>query len=66
MTVNQRFPKRMAVGSTSGQAIGCWFWSSSPSANNSDNAWNVNFDTGNVNANNKNNANRVRLVRAGK
>ncbi|MCK9532717.1 MAG: DUF1566 domain-containing protein [Gammaproteobacteria bacterium] len=56
----------MAVGSTSGQAIGCWFWSSSPSANNSDNAWNVNFDTGNVNANNKNNTNRVRLVRAGK
>ncbi|WP_300971771.1 DUF1566 domain-containing protein [Thiocapsa sp.] len=41
------------------------FWSSSPNANNSDNAWNVNFNNGNVNNNNKNNTKYVRLVRAG-
>jgi uncharacterized protein with LGFP repeats len=45
--------------------MGSWFWSSSPNANNTNNAWNVNFDNGNVNWNNKNNDNHVRLVRAG-
>lgn len=34
-------------------------------AGNSDNAWNVNFDNGNDNRNNKGNNNRVRLVRGG-
>lgn len=43
-----------------------WFWSSSPNANNPNNAWNVNFNNGNVNNNNKNNAKYVRLVRGGK
>ncbi|MBP6733493.1 MAG: DUF1566 domain-containing protein [Chromatiaceae bacterium] len=43
-----------------------WFWSSSPNANNSNNAWNVNFNNGNVNNNNKDNAKYVRLVRGGK
>ncbi|NVK32585.1 MAG: hypothetical protein HWE20_16400 [Gammaproteobacteria bacterium] len=36
-----------------------FFWSSSPNANNSNNAWGVNF-----NNNNRNNNNRVRLVRS--
>jgi hypothetical protein len=43
-----------------------WFWSSSPNANNSNNAWNVNFNNGHVNNNNQSNNNTVRLVRAGK
>ncbi len=42
------------------------FWSASPYAPNSDNAWNVNFNNGNDNANNKGNNNAVRLVRGGK
>lgn len=37
------------------------FWSSSPNVGNSNNAWNVNFNNGNVNNNNH----HVRLVRAG-
>lgn len=40
-------------------------WSGSPNANNSDNAWNVNFNNGNSNNNNRNNNNQVRLVRGG-
>ena len=40
-------------------------WSSSPNANNSNNAWGVNFNNGNDNNNNRNNNNRVRLVRSG-
>lgn len=40
--------------------------SSSVYANNPDNAWNVNFNNGNVNANNKANNNHVRLARGGK
>lgn len=39
--------------------------SSSPVANNSNNAWIVNFNNGNDNNNNKNNNNYVRLVRSG-
>lgn len=41
------------------------YWSSSPVANNSNNAWIVNFNNGNDNWNNKNNNNYVRLVRGG-
>ncbi|HIJ23675.1 MAG: DUF1566 domain-containing protein [Gammaproteobacteria bacterium] len=41
------------------------FWSASPNANNSDNAWIVNFNNGNDNNDNKSNENRLRLVRAG-
>ena len=40
------------------------FWSSSPYVANSTNAWNVNFNNGNVNGNNRTNNNYVRLVRA--
>ena len=38
------------------------FWSPSPNANNSNNAWIVNFNNGN---DNRNNNNHVRLVRSG-
>jgi Protein of unknown function (DUF1566) len=41
------------------------YWSSSTYANNPTNAWNVNFNDGNVNANNKSNNNFVRAVRGG-
>jgi hypothetical protein len=41
-------------------------WSGSPYANNSNNAWNVNFNNGNDNNNNRNNNKHVRLVRGGK
>jgi len=41
------------------------YWSSSTYANNTTNAWNVNFNDGNVNANNKTNNNYVRAVRGG-
>ena len=40
-------------------------WSGSPNANNSNNAWNVNFNNGNANNDNRSNNNHVRLVRAG-
>ena len=40
-------------------------WSASPYANNTNNAWIVNFNNGNDNTNNKNNNNYVRLVRGG-
>jgi len=39
------------------------YWSSSSIAGNSDNAWNVNFNNGNDNGNNKSNLNYVRCVR---
>ena len=38
------------------------YWSSSTYAQNTDNAWNVNFNNGNVNNNNKTNNNYVRCV----
>jgi len=41
-------------------------WSSSTNANNPSNAWNVNFDNGNVNNANKNNTFHVRAVRGGR
>jgi len=41
------------------------YWSASPYAGNATNAWNVNFNNGNDNANNKTNNNDVRLVRGG-
>ncbi|QEP44933.1 DUF1566 domain-containing protein [Ectothiorhodospiraceae bacterium BW-2] len=52
---------RMGVSPLSGGAS----WSSSPNANNSNNAWQLNFNNGNDNNNNRNNSYRVRLVRAG-
>jgi RNA-directed DNA polymerase len=42
------------------------YWSSTTNANNTNNAWNVNFNNGNVNNNNKSNNNYVRAVRGGK
>ena len=41
------------------------YWSSSSNANNPSNAWNVNFNDGHHNANNKTNNNYVRAVRGG-
>jgi hypothetical protein len=41
------------------------YWSATTNANNSDNAWNVNFNNGNVNNDNKNNDKHARAVRAG-
>jgi len=38
-------------------------WSSSPVADNDNNAWNVNFNNGNVNNNNIDNNNNARCVR---
>jgi hypothetical protein len=42
------------------------YWSSTSNAANSTNAWNVNFDHGNVNNANKNNTFRARAVRGGR
>jgi hypothetical protein len=41
------------------------YWSSTSNANNPSNAWHVNFNDGNVNANDKDNTLRVRAVRGG-
>ena len=41
------------------------YWSSTTYENNPNNAWNVDFNDGNVNANDKNNDNHVRAVRGG-
>ena len=41
------------------------YWSSTTNANNTDNAWNVNLNNGNVNTNNKSNDNYVWPVRGG-
>ena len=42
------------------------YWSSTTNANNSNNAWNVNFNNGNANNNNKSNNNYARGVRGGR
>jgi hypothetical protein len=47
------------------RVIASYYWSSTTYANNSNNAWIVNFNNGNVN-NNKSNNNYVRCVRGGK
>lgn len=52
---NPRFAKAAPLRHAGKSQAAGTAWSSSPNANNSDNAWNVNF----------NNANRVRLVRSG-
>ncbi|WP_051434679.1 DUF1566 domain-containing protein [Desulfonatronum lacustre] len=39
------------------------YWSSTTNANNTNNAWHVNFNNGNVNNNNKSNSSYVRAVR---
>lgn len=41
------------------------YWSSTTNASDSGNAWNVNFNKGNDNWNNKTNSNYVRCVRSG-
>jgi hypothetical protein len=60
-------PFRVAPPGTSGEGNtqANIYWSSSTYRNNPNNAWNVNFNDGNVNANNKDNTNYVRAVRGG-
>lgn len=41
------------------------FWTSTTNASNTSNAWNVNFNNGDDNWNDKSNSNYVRCVRAG-
>ena len=41
------------------------YWSSTTNADNTNNAWIVNFNNGNSNNNNKGNSNYVRCVRGG-
>jgi len=49
-----------------GRAVSDGYWSSSTNVNNPDNAWNVNFNDGNVNNNDdKDNQDFVRAVRPG-
>jgi len=50
-------------GQTSVQSAN--YWSSTTNANNTSNAWNVNFNDGNVNTNDKSNNNYVWCVRGG-
>lgn len=58
-------PQGWAGGYQVGGSSASNVWSGSPNANNSNNAWNVNFNNGNANNDNRNNNNHVRLVRAG-
>jgi len=51
---NQQFPNTPSA----------WYWSSSPGANESGNAWDVSFDGGSVYSRNKYDSSHVRLVRA--
>jgi len=48
-----------------GASVSSFHWSSSTNSNDPDNAWNVNFNDGNVNNDNKSNDNYVRAVRGG-
>ena len=56
---------RIAGNKWGGNAQSNNYWSSSTYQNNPSAAWNVNFNDGNVNANNKTNNNYVRGVRGG-
>jgi hypothetical protein len=56
---------RDAPITTNNRSCGSFFWSASPNANNTNNAWGVNFNNGNVNNNKRNNEQSVRLVRGG-
>lgn len=58
MTFLQKKIKKMFISSDN-------YWSSTTNENYKNNAWNVNFNDGNVNNNNKDNNNYVRCVRAG-
>ena len=49
----------------SNKAFANSYWSASPYAGNANNAWQVNFNNGNDNLNNRTNNKRVRLVRTG-
>ena len=53
------------AASVPGSTAAGFYWSSTTNAGNSSNAWNVNFNDGNVNNDDKNNSLRVRAVRGG-
>jgi len=57
----RRDTREQVVGATQSNN----YWSSTTNANNTDNAWIVDFNNGNVNNNNKTNNNYVRAVRGG-
>ena len=64
-TRNEYMPPDDAAGSHKCVGEIMEYWSATPYAGNATNAWNVNFNNGNDNANNKSNNNYVRLVRGG-
>ncbi len=64
--VGFRRPVGFRAAKWEGNPVASNYWSSTTNANNTNNAWNVNFNNGNVNNNNKTNNNYVRAVRAGK
>ncbi len=55
-----------AIVKRGGEVLSSNYWSSTTNANNTNNAWHVNFNNGNVNNNNKSNNYYVRAVRSGK
>ena len=57
--------RKARPGTSAGGDQSSNYWSSTTYQNNPSNAWNVNFNDGNVNANNKTNSNYVRAVRGG-
>ncbi|WOO31811.1 DUF1566 domain-containing protein [Diaphorobacter limosus] len=65
MAASTSLPWGWPVGKQVGGSSSSNVWSGSPNANNSNNAWNVNFNNGNANNDNRSNNNHVRLVRAG-
>jgi hypothetical protein len=77
MTVQALLPAAMRLGRRWGpregatkwadkRAFSGWYWSSTQNADNPNNAWNVNFNDGNVNNDDKDdNNNYVRAVRRG-
>ncbi len=77
MTVQALLPAAMRLGRRWGPigghevggsfgAFSAWYWSSTSNADNPNNAWNVNFNDGNVNNDDdKDNHNYVRAVRGG-
>ncbi len=58
-------PHRRVREQAEGETASSNYWSATSNANNPDNAWNVNFNNGNVNNDNKSNPKHVRAVRSG-
>lgn len=58
------WPASAGAGTSGEGHTAAFYWSSN--ANNDDNAWNLNFNNGNVNNDNKDNETQVRAVRGGR